>query len=685
MFSIIKTDGYGSLGFCIIALSIGSFSMQSHAQETVVLDKIVITSAKRAQNISNYDGSVSVIESQSLNENGIASVDDLQKVFPDLYATTRGNRIYSNYTIRGLYSADFFNPTVQVYVDGAPQSPSALSRNLYDVERIEFLRGPQGTLYGGNAFGGVINIITKKPVKNRFYISATGSPQVPSGEFGGTMALLPDQLFLDFAGNYDYFSGDIDDITTGDKRINGSETGFGRFGIRFTPTGKNFDFSMNYAKERLKSREELYVKKDGVKDRKYESGFYGERPLLRRDVVDASAIFNAYLDDFTFTSITSYQDSDVARDFSAGFDTRYLWPQDEEMFSQELRVNYKGDNIDALAGLWYSRENFNGKKNAVAPYYGFSHNHVRSYSRAAFGEVTYHVTDKLDLTGGLRISHDKSSIDAMRLDSYQTGMGFDFDNNADFNSYQPKFSIGYQLNDAVRLFSVISKGYKPGNFNHSISSMLDANPYEPEQAWNYEIGMRSSLFDNSLDLAVSLYRVHSDDKQIYVGLLGQQYIRNVGKADSTGIEVESEWRATNRLTLAGNASLGRFEFTNFTDPDSGLVYDGNWIPYAPDFKGNMNLGYIINEELWNGVLTANISAHYTSKVYFDEANHVEQNAFTTFDASLDFAKVNGLTARLFVQNIADKSYKSYAYDNGRFEMATLGNGRSYGVSLHKEF
>lgn len=693
MFSILKPAGRLSLGVALAALSTtvlvaqpsGNTNNSTDNNTNTVLDTVVVTSSKRAQNIETFDGAISTIDGKSLAANGIKTVDDLQKVFPDFYATTRGNRIYSNYTIRGLYSADYFNPSVQVYVDGTPQLPSVLSQNLNNVERVEFLRGPQGSLYGGNAFGGVINIITKKPIKTSFYIGGTASPQVPSGELGGTLALLPGQVFLDFAGSYSYFAGDIDDRSTGDKRINSSNTGFGRFGLRFTPLEKNFDVSLNYSKERLKSHEELYVKGADIKDRIYESGFYGQKPLLRRDVTNVSGTINAYLGDFTLSSITSYQQSDVTRDFSAGFGSRYLWPQDDTLFSQELRLNYESSKISALAGLWYSYDNFKGKKSAVAPYYGSSTNQVRSYSSAAFGEVTYHATEKLDLTGGLRISHDKSKIDANRLDTYLMGMGYDFENSASFDSYQPKFSIGYQLNDNVRLFSVISKGYKPGGFNHSISSMLDASPYDPEKAWNYEVGLRSSLFDNQLDLALSLYHIRSNDKQIYVGLIGQQNIRNIGKADSTGVELETTWRATNRLTIMGNASLGRFKFTDFSDPDSGFRYDGKQIPYASDFKGNINLGYVLSEDLYQGVLTANIAAHYTSKVYFDEANSIGQNGFATFDASLDFAKLNDFTARLFIENIADKSYKTYAYNNGLFEMATLGNGRSYGISLRKEF
>ncbi|AYD04300.1 TonB-dependent receptor [Neorhizobium sp. NCHU2750] len=649
------------------------------------LKPIVITAGKRDQDAGKIDASVSVVTREELDARGIHTVEDLQKVFPGVSIGNRGNRVYSNVTVRGMSSPDYFNPTVQVYVDGVPQLPSTFSQMLTDVERVELLRGPQGTLYGANAYGGVINIITRKKDANRFYIQTNISNSEPSVEVGGTAVIIPNTLYFDYAGNFQHFSGDIDDASTGRNNINQSNDGYGRAALRYAPTGGDFDASLSYSKEKLLSREELYSFASDVDDRIYRSSIYGDIPRLERDVTSISGQFNYHLGDYTLSSITSYQKSDVLRDFSAGAGSRYQWPQNDETISQELRLSHDGDMFSGVAGLWYSHNDFDGWKSAVAPYYGPSTNNVVTDSAAVFGELTWHATDRLDLTSGLRATYDHSSIDAYRADSYGMGMGFDFERKASFASVQPKWAIGYQLTPDTRLFGVISRGYKPGGFNHSISSSVDSASYDPESAWNFEMGVKSTLLDGALDISTSIYHIRSSDKQIYVGLIGSQFLRNAGKATSTGIEMEATWRATERLTLSGNAAYGRSEFTDSTDPYTGTSYDGNRLPYAPDVTAHLNLGYLLADDLLEGTLTANAAVNAFSKTYFDEANAASQSGFATFDASLDFARTDGFSARLYVQNIADKSYETSGYVSGTSELGTLGKGRTFGLTLRKEF
>lgn len=659
--------------------------MAQDADGATLLEPIAITASKREQDISKIDASVSVVTASELDQRGVRTVDDLQKVFPGLSMGNRGNRVYSNVTVRGMSSPDYFNPAVQVYVDGIPQLPSTFSQPLVDVERVELLRGPQGTLYGANAYGGVINIVTKKRDANHFYVQTNLSLDEPSVEIGGTAVVLPETLFFDYAGTFQHFSGDINDATTGEDDINTSNNGLGRLALRYAPTGGDFDAAISYSREKLMSHEELYSLQPDVDDRIYRSGVYGEVPLLKRDVTSLSGQWNYRFDDFTLSGITGYQKSEVRRDFSAGAGSRYLWPQEDETISQEIRLSYEGDQLSGLAGLWYSHNEFMGWKSAIAPYYGASTNDIVADSIAAFGELTWHATDRFDLTGGLRATYDRSEIDAFREDSFGMGMGLDFERKADFSSLQPKIALGYDLTPEARLFGVVSRGYKPGGFNHSISSSVDAASYNPESAWNFEAGLKSTLLDGDLDLSASVYHIRSSDKQIYVGMIGQQFIRNAGEASSTGIELESTWRATERLTFSGNAAFGRSQFTDFTDPFTGVSYDNNRVPYAPDFTAHINVAYILADDLFDGTLTANVAANTASEVYFDEANKAGQKGFTTFDASLDFANADGFSAKLYVQNIADKSYKTSGYVNGSTEYGTLGKGRTVGLTLRKEF
>ncbi|MFN7177863.1 MAG: TonB-dependent receptor plug domain-containing protein, partial [Thermaurantiacus sp.] len=200
-----------------------------------------ITASKREQELGKADMSVTAVSGADLAAQGIATVEDLQKVFPGVSTGMRGNRVYSNVTVRGMSSPDYFNPTVQVYIDGVPQLPSVFAQPLGDVERVELLRGPQGTLYGANAYGGVINIITRRPDKNRYYIQGNISPNEPGTEAGGTIAVIPGSLFLDFAANYSYFAGDIDNATSGKDNVNIAGEGGGRATLRYAPEGGDFD------------------------------------------------------------------------------------------------------------------------------------------------------------------------------------------------------------------------------------------------------------------------------------------------------------------------------------------------------------------------------------------------------------------------------------------------------------
>lgn len=131
---------------------------------TYAEDKMVISASKRDQLLNQIDAAVSIKTGEELERAGVRQVADLEKVFPGLIIRTRGNRAYANISMRGVTSPDFYNPAVQIYIDGVPQDVAVMTQQLQNIQHVELLRGPQGTLYGRNAHGGVINIITNKAV-----------------------------------------------------------------------------------------------------------------------------------------------------------------------------------------------------------------------------------------------------------------------------------------------------------------------------------------------------------------------------------------------------------------------------------------------------------------------------------------------------------------------------------------
>ncbi|MFH3480739.1 TonB-dependent receptor [Xanthobacter variabilis] len=646
------------------------------------LDEITVTANKRAQELEDVDGAVSVRTADQLREAGVTTVADLEQVFPGLVIRTRGNRAYANITARGMSSPDYYNPTVQIYVDGVPQLPSAFTQPLVDVERVEFLRGPQGTLYGRNAYGGVINIITKKSDRGRVDLSLTAGTPESWGELAGTLPVVPGSTYLDVAVKAEHAFGSVDDISTGASNIDTSTDMIGRVALRYAPTGGNFDGTLAFSREHTESHEELYLLDNQVGNRAYFSTLQGPVPLLDRTVSTVSATGNWRFGDFKLSSISSYQDVDMTRDIAAGPGLLMSFPETDAAFSQELRLVYDaGGPLTSVMGLFYQHDAFTREADGYSPFYGPSRNAVDTNSYAAFGEATYKITERLDITGGLRLSYDESSIDFTRWGgNYYGYYAGSFTNSANFTSLQPKLALGYQFTDTTRAYALISRGYKPGGFNHAVTYPDDAEAYEPETAWNYEIGLRTATPDRSVELSTALYYIASDNKQIYVGPVGFQVIRNVGEAESYGVELEARWRASERLSFAATATYGRSTFTDFSDPTTGQSYDGNTVPYAPDATANLFARYLLDQKLIDGTIAVEGAVHYVSTTYFNEANTLSQPAYTTVDAAVELAWTSGVSLKLFAENLFDETYRTYSYASGANVFSNVAQGRLVGLT-----
>lgn len=677
--------------YSALAVSFSLVAWPAYAQNSeplegslINLEELTVTTAnKRAQELERVDGAVSVRTSDQLREAGVTTVADLEQVFPGLVIRTRGNRAYANISARGMSSPDYYNPTVQIYVDGVPQQPSAFTQPLLDVERVEFLRGPQGTLYGRNAYGGVLNIITKKADKGRVSGAITAGTPQSWGELNGTMPVVPGSTYLDFGIKAERAFGTVDDWATASRNVDTSTDMIGRVALRYAPEGGNFDGALTASRERTRSKEELYLYDHQIGDRVYFSTRQGPVPMLERDVTTLAATGNWNFGNFRLSSISSYQDVTMVRDVAAGPNMLMSFPETNAAFSQELRLAYDGGGpLAGVAGLFYQHDNFTRKSEGYSPYYGPSRNQINTDSYAAFGEVTWRISPKLDLTGGARVSYDDTSVEFTRFGSnYHGYYAGSFDNSANFTSVQPKVSLGYQLNDTTRFYGLVSRGYKPGGFNHAVIFPQDVNPYDPETAWNYELGLRTATPDRRIELSTSLYYIASDNKQIYVGPVGMQVIRNVGKAESYGVEVEASWKATERLSFSATGTWGRSVFTDFIDPVSGQDLNGKTLPYAPNATANLYARYLLEQNLIAGNIALEGAVHYISTTWFNEANTLSQPGYATADIALELAWDSGVSLRLFAENIFDETYRTYSYASGADVFSNVGQGRLIGVTL----
>lgn len=634
-------------------------------------DAVTNAAAGSGQTAGTVDANVSVRSAADLKDAGVEKIADLEKVFPGLTIRSRGNRAYTNFTVRGVSSTDSYNPSVQILIDGVPQAAAAFTQDLVDVERVEFLRGPQGVLYGANAFGGVINIITRQARVNTASVTGTVANLERSVVTTGTAVLAKDSLFLDWGLKRGVDTGEIDNLLTGRKDIDDADLWSGRAALRYAPSHGAFDATLTIVREDLESKEETYIRDALLKQRDYDIPI--PQGFLRREIDTASAAWNyRFGSGFTFTSISAYQNVDLERD-TFGF----AFPESEEAFSQELRLAYTGSGpLTGVAGFYLRNSDFTREGPST------DRNEIGSDSIAGFGEVTWHMTSALDLTAGVRVSQDKSTID------YSLPAAFiAYRDSETFSAVQPKVSLAYQFNDFTRVYGLISEGYKPGGFQHAISNPVNPvefDPYDPETAWNYEVGFSTRL-SRTLDVAAAVYHIVSEDKQIYVGPVGLQTIKNAGEAESTGVEIEATWRPTHNLTVLTTANFGRSKFTNFVDAASGNDYTGNRVPYAPDVTATMNARYVFDQTVFGGHLALIGNVRYASRSYFDEANALSQEAFAVYDAGLELAWHSGVTAKLFVDNISDEIYREYSFETGGMQLSIPSEGRLVGVSLTAKY
>ncbi|PHM38112.1 TonB-dependent receptor [Xenorhabdus innexi] len=633
-------------------------------------DVLIVTANKQQEALNKVNGSILVKTGEQLEQAGITQVQDLERAFPGLQIRSRGNRTYSATTIRGISSPDYYSPSVQIYVDGVPQDHQFLTQELINVERVELLRGPQGSLYGGNAQAGVINIITRSP-KNGPWLNLSGNySRLKRGtSFSGSMPLIESILYGSTSLRWVKEPGQID--TPNRKDIDSSQTWLGKGQLTFSPDDSPFSAELSFAREDLRSHEELYLTDEQFRRKEY----IGPVPYLKRRV-DSYALKAEY--DFgnsVLTSVTSYQDRDIFRDFIGG-----KWKEKHHATTQELRLNsHYANGITSVLGSWFSDDN---NKHLVGGYpggYSNSLNTIKTKSLALFGEVKVPFASQWDFTLGGRLSREKSQIayagrsGIMKIDA--------FGNQVSNNEFTPKAALGWQFTPDTRFYISTTKGYKPGGFNHIISVAEDKNAYHTEYSDNYEFGWNTALFDDAVTLNSAVYYIQSKNKQIYVGPPGMQSIRNVGKAESKGIELNSRIKPIKGLSLSLGSSIGKSNFTHATNAASGISYNGKRLPYAPDMMLNASIDYLINQTFLPGNLYLNAGARHYSKSYFNEANTLKQNAYTLYDASLNLEMAHGISIRFYGENLGNKKYRASGFQLGNNALSTIGKGLNVGLDM----
>lgn len=539
---------------------------------------LVVTASKQSSRSASANNvSSTVVSAPELSDAGVTASDKLPRVLPGLNIENSGNMLFSTISLRGVSSAqDFYNPAVTLYVDGVPQLSTNTIQALTDVQSVELLRGPQGTLYGKSAQGGIINIVTQQPDSTpRGYIEGgVSSRDSYRSKFNLSGPIQDGLLYGSVTLLRQVDDGDMINPATGSDDLGGTRASIGNVKLRLAPDDQPWEMGFAASRECTRATQDAYVGWNDIKGRKLSISDGSPDPYMRR-CTDSQTLSGKYTtDDWVFNLISAWQQQHYSRTFPSGsliVNIPQRWNQDV----QELRAATLGDarTVDMVFGLYRqnTREKLNSAYDMPTMPYLSSTGYTTAETLAAYSDLTWHLTDRFDIGGGVRFSHDKSST---QYHGSMLGNPFGDQGKSNDDQVLGQLSAGYMLTDDWRVYTRVAQGYKPSGYNIVPTAGLDAKPFVAEKSINYELGTRYETADVTLQAAT--FYTHTKDMQLYSGPVGMQTLSNAGKADATGVELEAKWRFAPGWSWDINGNVIRSEFTN----DSEL-YHGNRVPFVP--------------------------------------------------------------------------------------------------------
>lgn len=654
-------------------------------KENTNIEEIVVTATRREERLQSVPVSVSAVSAKQLEAAGITNPQDLTRVVPNLTIPRTTNRFTP--VIRGISSSSVFagdESNVAVYVDGVYiADQTAGFYDLLETERIEVLRGPQGTLFGRNATGGLINIITKDPSFN-----PSGNVTARYGSFdtysvrGYVTTGLTDTLAADVAGYYSESDGYIKDLLRGGKE-NPSRAYSIRSKLLFKPTS-NFRVRASLTRE---YRDDPTGNGVFVVDRNTVGRAANPNTLIasgpRNSALNSEILsvvratrgdvqMQLQLPKFNIETTTSYAvsssllQSDTDGSVEAIQETEVR--QRTKTLTNELRiVSNSSGNLDWIAGVFVFNNNATspitiraGSTQSVALRLG---PHVQTDSIAGFGELTYHFSQAFKLTAGLRYTYEKREF------SQSVNGNEIFDTDTSFKKWTPRVALFYELDPRANFYASFSQGFKSGGYNASGTSPI---PVKPEVLNAYEIGLKT---DPAPWLRINGAIFYYDYKDLQVSARDPStelfLLQNAATARVKGGEIEFTARATPEITFNGGVAYTdgkyrKFPFSQNFNPtlnaagipvggNTSVAVDvsGNQMTRAPKFTLSLGGEYAAHTSI--GRIGGSTNIFYSSKVYWDTQNSFVQPAYTLLSGEIFWEPSEAVRLSFWGRNLTDKA------------------------------
>jgi outer membrane receptor protein involved in Fe transport len=682
------------------------------------VQEVVVTAQRREQSILQVPVAVTALTSRSLEAKGVTNSAQLSAVVPNLQVNSAYGTTQPNFSLRGVSVANEYNSNqvspIGVYInDVYIVSRTSQGMGLFDLDRVEVLRGPQGTLFGRNTTGGAINFITREPALG----ATNGYAQVGYGSFNtvkvqaaAETTAAGGQVGVRGAINYEKGDGEFQNLFAGGRDPASTDTLQGRVSVRIKPDGAPVD---------------LKIVAYGARNNPTQSAVYGLLPFrqgLGFFQVDENRVGHNFTSAYgvsanltyaispslKFISITSYdggrQNLQQAADGSPLDVLDINWRSRFSQFSEEARLNYSAGRLTLIGGVYYgtdgtTTDNTFNIGSVLGPGVNggfFQHFHQARQSYAVFAQGDISLTHKLVLTLGVRYTADRAQYQdgqaylfAGDLGGAQTPLATTvpcagvpgtcaYDPGARFNlrgsndAPTGRVALSYTFDSGALIYASYNRGYRAGAFNGGGYTSSSGITYiQPETVNAYEAGAKGRFFDRRLTVAAAAFYYDYRNQQVQDTRAGPvSFLVNAPKSEIYGAEVEATLRVSPALSLNGAVGLLHATYQQLTLQGTNLA--GNDLPFAPHLTLQGGFDWRLGE-LAGGTVTLSPAVNYSSQQYFSPFNALNAAGSAQDNAELQqkaYAKVNAvlawqrdrLTVRAWVDNLSNAHVLGYGLD-----------------------
>jgi iron complex outermembrane receptor protein len=686
---------------------------------TMIIEEVLVTAQKRSESLQEIPIAITAYGEATLEAKGAADIAGLSATVPSLtFAPYPSSSNALILFMRGQGANDVGQITkegaVGMYIDGVYMArPQSSSMDLADIERIEVLRGPQGTLYGRNTTGGAINIHTKKPsgeLNFKEHLSIGNQGRVRS------LTTLDLPAVGDVAAKLSYLNsrkdGYVDNV--------GGMHDFGeaaqeavRLALRWELSDS---FSADYAVERgdIESTP-IYYQNDMLASPSYSTKPH-KKSSQTADLPESSTDFNGQSltltwdlnDNLSIKSISGYRELDTHyyQDYMNAAFVAYGYKTDDNISSRQWSQEFQfvgsalESRLEYVAGLYMFNETASHLQKSNIGDFLFLDRDVdtENDSAAAYAQVSYTpnvLEDKLTVTTGLRYTED----DRKGVRSSTSSSESNVKNDQSYESVDPILTLSYQINGEMSTYAKMVTAYKSGGFAEASSDFKIS--YDPEEITSYELGFKSYLFDRRVRLNVAGFISDYDNMQLDLSPNPAQIFivntYNAGTAEISGIEIDVMWQASQNLQLSLDYSYLDWEIEEVVNPGTGADETNEFsLPYAPQHAYTANANYQVPNTAI-GDFDFNIAYSWQDDIYNTAGTssnpsvkkdwEVEAYGLVNARLSLSVAGIDAgdLRIALWSKNLQDKDYAAHRFTAGAGSVVAWNEPRSYGIDFIYEY